>query len=853
MHTNPQNPQQIQVQRRLGRYELRQQIGRGDVGDVWKSYDFQSKHDVALKLIHSDLLQADPDFLQRFMTEGPVLTTLRHENIVSIHEVAVTRLQETNTVAYIASDFIEGQTLTTYLDKTSRSSLFPPLADIVYLFTSLGVAIDYVHQQGIVHGNIKPNNILLDTRKTQHLPCGEPMLTDIGLSRLLGEEVGICSPFYMSPEQAKGESPGHRCDVYSLGVILYELCTGRLPFRDSRSVAILMQHINALPTPPLLLNPQLPPALSEVILRALAKDPVTRYSTASSLAVAIADACSLRSTIPISREALAEEETAYFSQTGPYTSILGVSEPSIPTFSKASLIRPSMPLPSISSSVIRAVPESPLADTTHPSQPVPALQTQFVALPAHTSSKHSVPPPPPLASAPTTTQSSSSAAPAVSFTDTPASPPSSISTTSSRFPVSALQQNAPVTWTLPTRVVSSTPTTSSKVAVPSSDQLASVTPLRTPPSRPPLSPLPTIPTFSERKQSHKREMTIYAIVCSLILVVVFGGSLVGSILLRQQAQAVVGHAFFQDDAFGNADMLRIEIQSSNALSSGQVYRAWLQTSNDHTLPLGTLSRNGNSATLLYQGDAQHTNLLSIAQSVIVTQENSSDTAVKPQGNTVYRASFDMHSLPYIRNILYQTPNFPASNGVVVGLFQTLKSMDDKAGSIVDSIQGTHDLGMAKRQAIRILELIDGTNYAITSGDLPKGTPSNVDAKVGIISSPSQSGYIDTLSTQLNKLQTAVGNNATQLQHIQNVRNALDDLRTWIQQARSYDVQLVKGQDFSNPVLTGAALHLRQLVADAYTGRTIPPNAGPLPIAGSAGAYQAYVECEYLATLDIRHV
>jgi len=790
------------------------------VGDVWKSYDFSAKRDVVLKLIHSDLQQADPTFLQRFTTEGQKLTALHHENIGPVHEVTVTHQLDTNTIAYIASDFIEGQSLTTYISRTSRKGAFPPLADIVYLFTCLGVAIDFAHQQGIVHGDIKPNNIILNIQNTQHFASGEPMLTDVGLPRLLGEEIGVCSPFYMSPEQAKGELPGNRSDIYSLGVILYELCTGLQPFRDSSSVAVLLHHINTLPTPPLLINPQIPPALSEVILRALAKNPASRFSMASLFATAIADACSIRPTISVSREALAEVERHYFSETGPYTSILGVSQPSIPV---TPVIRSSTSPQPIPGKVVR---EASLPVSTHPSQPIPSVQTQFVASPTHTSSKHRIPTPVSLTSTAPAVQSSS---PSVLPHVTSPTPKTPISTTSSKLAVSPLQQSAPVA--------------SSRVPVP------------TPPTSPtsPTPPTPAIPTFPQKKQSLKREMTVYITVCTLILLVVIVGGIVGSLLLNQPTSAIAGHAFFQDDAFGNADMLRIDMQSLGTLSTGQVYRAWLQTDDHRTLSLGTLSPTSSGGILLYPGNAQHTNLLSTAQGIIVTQENSSAQITTPQGKPVYQASFDTQSLPYIRNILYQTPNFPETGGVAAGLVATLKGMDDKAGSIVDSIQGTHDLGMAKRQAIRIIELIDGTQYAMESGDLPKGTPSNVDAKVGLISSPTQPGYIDTLSAQLDKLQATVGNNATQLQHIQNVRNAISDLRTWIQEARSYDVQLVKGQNLSSPTLLDAALHVQQLVAESYTGHTIPPNEGPLPIAGSAGAYQAYVECEYLATLNIRHV
>ena len=282
------------VPQKLGKYELRQPLGRGNIGEVWKGYDHQYKRDVVVKVIHTDL-QSDPNFMRRFTTEGQKIVSLRHDNIASVYDVAIAHEeQSTSTTAYIASAYIEGKTLDKHIATSHTKGALLSLPDIVYLFTSLGVAIDYAHQQGVIHGNIKPSNILLDQRYKEHFVLGEPMLTDFGLPLLLGATESVSTPHYMSPEQARGDMPNNRSDIYALGVILYELCTGTKPFRDESSVAVMMQHMNTLPTPPRLINTQLPPALSEVILRAMAKDTATRYPMASLLATAIADACSIR-------------------------------------------------------------------------------------------------------------------------------------------------------------------------------------------------------------------------------------------------------------------------------------------------------------------------------------------------------------------------------------------------------------------------------------------------------------------------------------------------------------------------------------------------------------------------------
>ena len=281
--------------RRLGKYELRNLLGHGSAGEVWKGLDAQTRQDVAVKLLHPDLLQNDPNFITLFMKEWQAITALHHPNIVHVREVDVSRPSEaTNeTTPYIVMDYIEGQTtLATVIQRTSRVGTFPPISDIVYLFTCIGAAVDYAHEQHIVHNNIKPSNILLDINNTAHSKDGEPMLTDFGIAHLPGNQNNV-STLYISPEQVKGEKPHPRSDIYALGVILYEICTGVLPFHGESNMAIMMHHLNTLPTSPMLINPNIPLALSEVILRAMAKDPKTRFATASLLARAFAEACSV--------------------------------------------------------------------------------------------------------------------------------------------------------------------------------------------------------------------------------------------------------------------------------------------------------------------------------------------------------------------------------------------------------------------------------------------------------------------------------------------------------------------------------------------------------------------------------
>jgi serine/threonine protein kinase len=155
--------------RRIGQYELVQKIGSGHVGEVWKARDLAQKRDIAVKLLYNDL-QADPHFLNRLRNGGRALTSLRHTNLVSVYDVVISRPEGSReTTTLIASDYVDGHTLTEYLKATAHRGIFPSIQDLVYLFSSLSDALDYIHQHGIVHGNITPNNILrTDTYRCRH-------------------------------------------------------------------------------------------------------------------------------------------------------------------------------------------------------------------------------------------------------------------------------------------------------------------------------------------------------------------------------------------------------------------------------------------------------------------------------------------------------------------------------------------------------------------------------------------------------------------------------------------------------------------------------------------------------------
>ncbi len=282
--------------RRLGKYELQERLGHGGMAEVWKALDTQLRRYVAIKLLHANL-QADPDFVTRFEREAQAVASLRHPNIVQIHDFQVSEPPESDSpTPYMVMAYIEGQTLATYIANTSARGKIPSPGEIVNLFTSISLAVDYAHQKGMIHRDIKPANILLDRHNAVRNPMGEPILTDFGLAKLLGVSAGtitaaqLGTPVYTSPEQVRGYPGNERSDLYALGVILYEMVTGARPFRGDTPLAILSQHLDAMPTSPVLLNPNIPPALTMVIMTALAKDPNARFARATTMTAAIAEA-----------------------------------------------------------------------------------------------------------------------------------------------------------------------------------------------------------------------------------------------------------------------------------------------------------------------------------------------------------------------------------------------------------------------------------------------------------------------------------------------------------------------------------------------------------------------------------
>ena len=274
------------VGRTLGQYEIREEIGRGGMATVYKAYQPSLGRYVAIKVLPP--YHADADiFIARFIREARAVARLEHPHILPIYDFG-----REGELSYIVTKYVEGGTLK---DQLGHPFDLQRAASIIAQVAS---ALDYAHDQGIIHRDVKPSNILLDH--------GEwALLTDFGLAKMIGASaritgsgVGIGTPAYMSPEQGQGLEVDRRSDVYSLGVILYEMLTGHTPYEADSPLSVMVQHITQPLPSPRAVNPNIPAAVERVILKALVKDPAYRYARAGDLAAALRDAVAKVETTP---------------------------------------------------------------------------------------------------------------------------------------------------------------------------------------------------------------------------------------------------------------------------------------------------------------------------------------------------------------------------------------------------------------------------------------------------------------------------------------------------------------------------------------------------------------------------
>jgi serine/threonine-protein kinase len=265
---------------RLGDYHVRELLGSGGMATVYKGYDPALDRNVAIKVISTT--GQPSDFAARFQREARVVARLRHPNIVHIYHFGVQ-----HDIIYMVQELLAGPTLERRIREAGQRRI---AAERVHLIVAqLAGALDFAHSQSVVHRDVKPSNALYNTH-------GQIVLTDFGIARspadmsrtATGPGVVMGTPGYLAPEQAiSSVTLTPACDVYALGVVLFELLIGRLPFEADTPMGVVLKHLYDNPPLPSSLRADLPPALDKVVLRALSKEPAERYPSASALAQAL--------------------------------------------------------------------------------------------------------------------------------------------------------------------------------------------------------------------------------------------------------------------------------------------------------------------------------------------------------------------------------------------------------------------------------------------------------------------------------------------------------------------------------------------------------------------------------------
>ena len=259
-----------------GRYEIQAVVGTGGMAVVYRAWDKIEKRTVAIKVLRPEYEQ-DAEFVRRFSREAEAAAKMSHENIVNLLDVG-----KDNDMRYIVMEYVPGKTLKDLIRERGR--IAPDTA--VRMVIRILAAVDHAHKNGIVHRDIKPQNILVDAK-------GKVKVADFGIARLKTAQTtrvddkqnsALGSVHYFSPEQASGEVADEKSDLYSVGVVLYEMLTGQVPFDGDTAVSVALKHVSEEPRSMRELNPAISRALDEVVMRALAKDSARRYQTAAEFA-----------------------------------------------------------------------------------------------------------------------------------------------------------------------------------------------------------------------------------------------------------------------------------------------------------------------------------------------------------------------------------------------------------------------------------------------------------------------------------------------------------------------------------------------------------------------------------------
>ena len=790
---------------------MQELLGRGEMGEVWKAFDNQTRRSVAIKFLHANL-KTDPDFVARFPREAQAIAAFHHPNIVPYYDVSLLQSADTeNVTARMVMDYVGGGTLGDCIRATSRQGRFLPIPEIVQLFTSIGAALDYAHQSGVVHARLKPTNILLNKLSNSYSTIGDPLITDFGLSKLLSTNAegtagrAMGTSLYTSPEQLMGAPGDARSDIYALGIMLYEVCTGTPPFLGTDPATIMAQQLNTIPPSPTLINPGLPPALITVIMRSIAKDPGLRFPTIASMMTGLAPA---------------------LGQQIPDVTSLAISANA-----------------SLPDAVINSM-NSPTMLSSRPPDSLPRMTPVWTpATPGRSGATFST----------AMASGERSAVPA------PPSWPGGAGTLSTQAVVSSGGPATPIQSALSSQqmMVQSLPT--GPVPPPSEAR-----PHQKPKRRvlwPVLAVLLVLVVagsglgaylrFSPQSTGAGPEMVGHAY-------------FVSSGLLSAKAE----------NSQGITDQLEIKLEHIPPPQPGKVYYAWLLNSPDqdwNPIALGALTVTNGTILFAYPGDATHDDLLATNSRFVITEENAGPAPVNPSldpSDLHYYAAFSQVKHPdganqfseydHIRHLLANDPKVAAAGlvgGLDIWLYRNTQKILEWAGSARDTaLQSNTNADFVRRQLNRIIDYLDGTNQYSQQdlqGQQPVSLPDPAAAKIGLLTfdqvNQDPPGYLYHIDKHLHEIsilpETSAAQKATALQ----VNQDINVVTGWDEQMRTDILQLFQMGPTQWSESKGLSLldEVATLANIAFVGQVNPQGQV------TDGVVQIHYALQSLATFDVR--
>ena len=256
-----------------GRYRIDALLGEGGMAAVMSAYDLKENRNVAVKMLKEEMTD-DKQAVKRFINESKAIAAMNHPNIVKVYDVVVA-----SDTKYLVMEYIEGESLRDYMDRNGAI----PFDKTVSILSQILDALEHAHEKGVIHRDIKPQNIIM-------MKNGKVVVTDFGIAKMAdseatGDEKAMGTVYYISPEQAEGSSIDERSDLYSLGVTLFEMLTGKLPFTGENALDIAMKQINEEPPSPRDYLPTIPKGMEQIVLFALKKDPEERFQSASQMKI----------------------------------------------------------------------------------------------------------------------------------------------------------------------------------------------------------------------------------------------------------------------------------------------------------------------------------------------------------------------------------------------------------------------------------------------------------------------------------------------------------------------------------------------------------------------------------------